>query len=270
MIGTVPAKRKTWTARRSDEVAMQVWRVIANAGPRGIGASDACERLNGMDSDLLKVHLRDLQRNGHVQFNGTNRWGAWRATGLLPKDEPGPMWLRNIDPEPDDDKPTPQQAATKADQVLAAARWVPNSAFALGAQAAGFGVDIDAVHMPAEHKAAMVAPIDPAPESIVSFEFPTKPLAEAPAPAIEPEPELIPGLDADRAEADAAMAPGDHFSLFTLTEGPLFALRSDHRLLVLRQSGDKLLFSPDETRALFRYLDGLMAIGHGSLSEATS
>jgi hypothetical protein len=263
VIGTLPTKRKTWTARHSDEVELQVWRVIANAGPRGIGAADACDRLNGMDSELLKVHLRGLQRNGHVRFVGTNRWGAWVATGVLPKDEPGPTWLRNIDPEPGDETPTPQQTASKADQVLAAARWVPNSAFALGAKAAGFGVDIDAAHMPADHKAAMAAPLDPALETVVSFEFPNKPLAETEA---TPAAEVVADLVADALPPSAQVRE----SLNAGTCAPWFSFCSDNTLTIALRDGRFVILAEDETRQLFRYLDRLMAIGHGSLSEATS
>lgn len=228
---------RAWKARRSDEVVLQVWRVIANAGAMGISPYDVRTRLNNIAPDTLKQHLHELRRKGHIRLVGVHQHGCWVATAKPPMDEQPPVWM--IDSSEHAAEAGTATDGTPKDEAaalaLAAARQLPNSVFALG-QAAGFGVDIDAVHMPAEHKAAMGAAAAPMPEA--------EPAAAAP----------------DRAG----------FHLFSLDDGPLFALRSDHRLLLRRPCGREWLLSPDETRALFRYLDSLMAIGHGSLSEATS
>lgn len=238
---------RTWQVRRSDEVVNQVWRVIANSGPKGIGSADIRTRLNNIDADVLKQHLHELRRKGHARFDsptGSTRVGCWVATATPPPTELPPMWMRSAAEDEPDPRPSAADLQAQADKLVGAAANVPNSVFALGASVAanlaGFGVDIDAAHMPAEHRQARADAAPPAP-------------APAPAPEAEPEPEPA-------APAAAAAQP----------LVPLFSLQSDGTLAGTLEDGRCLHLSPMDTRHLFRFLDRLMAIGHGSLTEAAS
>jgi hypothetical protein len=228
---------KTWTLRRTEELVLQVWRCIANAGPQGISPTDVRKRLNNIDEEALKLHLSELRRKGHIVFKGHMQYGFWTATAKHPLTEEPPLWLRGLDTA-DDDPPgagIPRAVANPLQQaagvVEEARKNAPNSVFDLGIK--GFGVDIDAAHMPAAHKIAMAAAAPPA------------------KPAGPPEPIQRPPA-----------TPGE--------PSMLFALASDNTLNMVHADGRQFRLSPDDTRALFAYLDRLMAIGHGSLTEATS
>lgn len=218
---TADKPARTWQARRSDEMVVQVWRVIANSGPLGIGFTEIRTRLNDIDADVLKQHLHELRRKGHAVFNsptGSTRLGCWLCTATPPPTEPPPMWMQHLgeDKNPAD---TYNAAQTKGDDVLAAARLLPNSAFALGG-----------VQAPA----------------------PSQPEAE-PEPAAAPAapPAALPFIDGG--------APS-----------PLFSLQSDGALVGAMADGRLIYLNGAETRVLFQFLDRLVAVGHGSLSEAAS
>lgn len=237
---------RTFKVRRSDEEVLQVWRVIANSGPLGISPYQVRERMKHLDEDVVRAHLRELRRKGHILLkDGVRQHGNWVVTAKLPIRESAPTWML-------DDEQRREESSQLADgtpKAVAAANSVqaglsaPNSVFALGkAVAKDFGVDIDSVHMPAEHKQALADAAPPAPA-------PT----EAP-----PAPQQRPIVLMD--EPDAA---GEG-------RGPLFALYSDKTLGMTLARDRHIVLDQEETRALFAFLDRLMAIGHGSLSEAAS
>ena len=140
---TVKPERKQWTRRTSDEVALQVWRVIANRGPKGVSPADIRSHMNDMDDTLLTLYLQQLRRNGHIYLNGIKQHGAWIATATPPLTEDMPVWMN-------DSAQLAGEAATTAagvsrrdaaEQICSSAKDVPASVFALAD-----GVDIDAVH----------------------------------------------------------------------------------------------------------------------------
>lgn len=247
---------RTWQLRRSEEVVMQVWRVIANSGARGISPADIRSRLNDIAEDVLKQHLHELRRKGHTRFDsptGSNRVGCWVATSKLPLNQEPPLWMQDLDDSRDNDGAHASDQAAKGSAAVqaACAGSVPNSVFALGqaaAQAVGsdFGVDIDAVHMPAEHKQALAAAAPP-----------------SPPPALAP-------ADDDDAGQPAAPADDTHQAAAPGPLVPLFSLQSDGTLAGTLEDGRVVRMSANDTRHLFAFLDRLMAIGHGSLSEAAS
>ena len=247
---------KTWQLRRSEEVVMQVWRVIANSGSRGISPADIRSRMNNIDVDVLKQHLHELRRKGHTRFDSptnSKRVGCWVATAKLPLNQEAPLWMQDLGDNADNEGAHASDQAAKGSAAVqaACAGAVPNSVFALGqAVATDFGVDIDSVHMPAEHKQALAEAAPPASAP-----------APAPAPAAEPEPE--PGPEP---EAGPELAATDSHQPLV----PLFSLQSDGTLAGTLEDGRVLHMSPNDTRHLFAFLDRLMAIGHGSLSEAAS
>lgn len=228
-VTSAPADKpaRTWQARRSDEVVVQVWRVIANSGPRGIGFAEIRTRLNNIDAEVLKAHLHELRRKGHAVFNsptGSTRMGCWVCTATPPPNEPPPMWMQHQGEDRNPADSYNAAAQPNGDDVLAAARLLPNSAFALGGPAG----PVDA---------ATVAPV---------AALPAEP---------EPEPMLPPSLPL----VEVGAAPS-----------PLFSLQSDGTLAGALSDGRVLYLTATETRVLFQFLDRLMAVGHGSLSEAAS
>lgn len=239
---------KTWQLRRSEEVVMQVWRVIANSGARGISPADIRSRMNNIDVDVLKQHLHELRRKGHTRFDSptnSKRVGCWVATAKLPLNQEAPLWMQDLGDNADNEGAHASDQAAKGSAAVqaACAGAVPNSVFALGqAAAADSGVDIDSVHMPAAHKQALADAAPPAP---------------SPAPAAEPEPEPDAGPELAATDSHQPVVP-------------LFSLQSDGTLAGTLEDGRVLHMSPNDTRHLFAFLDRLMAIGHGSLSEAAS
>ncbi len=254
---------RTWQVRRSEEVVMQVWRVIANSGARGISPADIRSRLNDIAEDVLKQHLHELRRKGHTRFDsptGSNRVGCWVATSKLPLNQVPPLWMQDLDDSRDNDGAHATDQAAKGSAAVEAARAgdVPNSVFALGeaaAQAAGadFGMDIDAVHMPAQRSQAQADAAPPEP--------PAEP--EEPAPPAPPEAAAEAATPAPPAEDQPQAAAPERVQ-------PLFSLQSDGTLAGTLEDGRVLRMSANDTRHLFAFLDRLMAIGHGSLSEAAS
>lgn len=236
-----PAAAGNWTKRRDDDEVLQVWRLIANAGPKGIAKAELRPRLNDIDDAVLTQHLQELRRKGHARFvgdNGSTRNGAWVATPIPWPDEKLPAWIAGLAEDERDELAPPPGAA---EATLKAARSVPCSVFAMGeavaqqiGQALGaspdqaLGVDIDAVHMPAEHRQAL------AEAATVT--------APAPAPA-------------DTAPIEGAA------TVTQLPASAAFSLTSDNWLIYRTKLGRVVTIPPDDTRVLFGYLDRLAVIG---------
>lgn len=241
---------RTYQVRRSDDEVLQVWRVIANSGPLGISPFQVRERMKHLEEHVVKAHLRELRRKGHIRLeDGVRQHGMWVATAKLPLRQPAPVWMTDTDQRQEEAATlingAPKQGAGEA--TVQAARSVPNSVFKLGEAApTAFGVDIDGAHMPAQHKQALADAVPPAPPA-------------ASAPAADPAP-------ADRQPID----PASELDATEEAAGPLFALYSDKTLGMVLARDRQVVLDQDETRALFAFLDSLMAIGHGSLSEAAS
>lgn len=254
-----PGTAGNWKPRRDEEVVIQVWRLIANAGPRGISKADLCDRMNGMDSYVMAQHLQELRRKGHARFegvNGSTKIGVWVATPMAWPNEPPPAWIMQAAETADGHAADAEESATDelapkpgaADKLVKAARDVPNSVFALGAAAAGsFGVDIDAVHMPAQREQAQ-AGTQPQAAAETTTGTTTDTTADttaevSPTPAAPPEPQ--------RPDAEPIVV----------------ALDNRGRLLVHEAPEQPVLLSPKATRALFSYLDRTVC-GVGVLTEA--
>lgn len=237
---TTPANR-TWQMRRYEEVVLQVWRAIANSGPRGISFADIRTRLNNIDAEALKAHLAELRRKGHTHFNsvsGSTRYGCWIATATPPPTEDVPAWMQSlVESEASTATAASAGAPSEADETVAAARAQPNSVFAIAGDRAAFGVDIDAVHMPAQHLQALADAAPPAPPS-----GPAEPVPEHQPTAAAPPPPM--------------------------PEQTVFAYSSDHRFLMRRPDGQTFVLDAAETAALMRYLSVLLHFDPADLAEA--
>ena len=149
-------------------------------------------------------------RKGHTHFNsvsGSTRYGCWIATATPPRTEDVPAWMQSlVESEASTATAASAGAPSEADETVAAARAQPNSVFAIAGDRAAFGVDIDAVHMPAQHLQALA---DAAPPDDVEVHRPraTRQVLqelEAPKPPTTP----VPSPPRNRAERRAAMFGG--------------------------------------------------------------